>query len=193
MNNDLKKERIYPVVIGILSALIIILVVTIVVILCTGSGNENNQQGESLADFDSSVIIRATVPTDPVDAGQNSEPVDVNPMENEPVKIPEGNYQVTMTTEWNYPDIGTPAEDSYVENAVENPYDTRFSVVLASDESVKLYESPRLPVGSFTTGIPIKTELAPGSYDCIMIYTLYAPGTDTNCGTVRVGLKINIG
>lgn len=114
--------------------------------------------------------------------------------EPEPVieKVSDGNFQITMSTEWNYQNISTPAEDSYVENSVSNSYETVFTVVLAEDESFKIYESPRMPVGSFLKEIPIKADLEPGSYDCIVKYALYKPGEDTEAGTVRVSLKLNI-
>ena len=117
------------------------------------------------------------------------------PTEEEPVieKVSEGNFQVTMSTEWNYPDINTPAEDSYVENSVSNSYETVFTVVPADDETFKIYESPRMPIGSFLKEIPIKAEMEPGSYDCIIKYALYLPDSDEEAGTIRVALKLNIG
>ena len=112
----------------------------------------------------------------------------------EKVKVPEGNFQVTMTTTWNYENIDIPAEDSYVENAWNNTYDMTFTVMLAEDESKVLYSSPRMPVGSYMTKIPIKNvALETGSYDCVVAYNLFTPDTDEEIGNVRVGLKINIG
>ena len=113
--------------------------------------------------------------------------------ENKIEKLTEGNFQITMSTEWNYPDVDTPAEDSYVENAQNNAYDAEFEIVLKEDESALLYSSPRLPIGSFTKRIPIKRHLEPGKYDCVVKYTLFYPGTDEKAGTIRVGLTINIG
>ena len=183
-----KIRNILLVVLGI----VIIMAVVLGVVLFNGRdtniSEEDMQQGEDLAaslspeETDHREVLQVS--------DEPAEPADEKP---EIARVPEGNFQVTMTTEWNYPDINTPAEDSYVENAKNNTLDTKLSVVLASDESVVLYESPLLPVGSYTAGIPMKTDLAPGSYDCVAIYTLYVPGSNDEAGSVRVGLTINIG
>ncbi len=189
MKNDKNSIRFIIAGAGVLVVLVIALVA--VLIWRSHNDNENVQQGESLAAFSSEENVngsREVLETTPVeDEGS------VMPGTSDTPKVMDGNFQVTMTTEWNYPDISTPAEDSYVENAVSNTLDTKFSVVLKADENVVIYESPLLPVGSYTAGIPIKTELAPGKYDCVVIYNLFSPETGDPAGTVRVGLVINIG
>ena len=181
-----KNVKILLVVLGIVVVLAVVLSVVIYKNYGSNGQAEEMQQGEDLAaslspeDGEFRDVLQVTesdVPDEPTEIAH----------------VPDGNFQVTMTTEWNYPDINTPAEDSYVENARNNTLDTTFSVVLADDETVVLYESPLLPVGSYTAGIPLKIELAPGSYECVAIYTLYQPGSTESSGSIRVGLTINIG
>ena len=189
MKNDKNFLRIIIAGAGIL----VVLVIALVAVLIWRSHNRDNdmQQGESLAAFSSEEegnLMREVLQTSPVEDEES-----VLTGTSDTPKVSAGNFQVTMTTEWNYPDISTPAEDSYVENALGNTLDTKFSVVLKADENVVIYESPLLPVGSYTAGIPIKTELSPGKYDCVVIYDLFSPETGDPAGTVRVGLVINIG
>ena len=170
----------------------VILVVAIIAALIRFSRhNENDnemQQGEGLAAF---LSEEPGEKRDVISA--DSESQDTGEKDPDTPRVADGNFQITMTTEWNYPDISTPAEDSYVENALSNTLDTRFNIVLKEDENVVLYESPLLPVGSYTAGIPIRAELAPGKYDCVVIYNLFSPETGDPAGIVRVGLVINIG
>lgn len=189
----LNDNKIKKILIAVLGLIVIASVVTGIVIWNVnkpGEPAEDMQQGEGLAaslspeENENRIVLPITPPDEEL------EPT-VEPSET--VDVPDGNFQVTMTTEWNYPDINTPAEDSYVENAKNNTLDAKLKVVLTSDESVVLYESPLLPVGSYTAGIPLKVTLSPGSYDCVAIYTLYRPGDSENAGSVRVGLTINIG
>ncbi len=167
--------------------IILILLILLVYVWIPGikDGKEKTQQGENLA-----ASVYAGDKRDYV-TEKEDEPVVTVPVENNE-KIPEGNFQITMTTEWNYPDIDTPAEDSYVENAKSNSYDTRFFITLKKDEDTILYESPLLPTGSFVTKIPLKASLSPGSYDCVVTYYLYEPGSDEKVGSLRVALRINI-
>ena len=107
-----KIRNILLVVLGI----VIIMAVVLGVVLFNGRdtniSEEDMQQGEDLAaslspeETDHREVLQVS--------DEPAEPVDEKP---EIASVPEGNFQVTMTTEWNYPDINTPAEDSYVENA----------------------------------------------------------------------------
>ncbi len=104
---------------------------------------------------------------------------------------PSGNYQVTMTTSWTFPDGESPSEDSYVENATTNTYDVIFEIVPEEDESRVLYKSPMLPIGSYTAGVALTEKLEAGEYKCVMIYHLYTTA-GVEAGTVRVGLHITV-
>ena len=195
MNKSLLTENnkirtILLVVLGIVVIMAVVLGIVISKNRSTTGISEDTQQGEGLA---ASLSSEEGELREVLQTPASADPTESPDKPSEVVKVPDGNFQITMTTEWNYPDINTPAEDSYVENAKNNTLDTRLSIVLAEDESVILYESPLLPVGSYTAGIPLKTELAPGTYDCVAIYTLYAPGSTESSGSVRVSLTINIG
>ncbi len=193
MKSDSNKGFI-KLIIGIAAFSVILILVILTVFVWIPEiryGKDSLQQDEnpaaSLYDEKTGGADREVLTTDDKDAENAPDP--------EPVleKVSQGNFQVTMSTEWNYPDINTPAEDSYVENSVSNSYETVFTVVPADDETFKIYESPRMPIGSFLKEIPIKAEMEPGSYDCIVKYALYLPDSDEEAGSIRVALKLNIG
>ena len=187
-------RRLLLLVAAFFTVLILFILTTYVWVPQIEEKKENAQQGESLAASVYDTEKEDThegreVLSDKENGADHADSPEEKPAE----KISNGNFQVTMSTEWNYPDTNTPAEDSYVENSSNNSYETIFKIVLADDESVVLYKSPRMPIGSFVTGIPLKAELYPGTYKCVVVYSLYAPGSDDESGKVRVGLTINIG
>ncbi|MCR4617780.1 MAG: hypothetical protein K5669_06305 [Lachnospiraceae bacterium] len=202
MNPDSSKDFI-KLLIGIAGffTILILLILTIFIWIPELKYNDDidnikeevSQQGEGLAAslYDEEKELRDVISGDEADTAADEPVVSVPTQPTN--QVAPGNFQVTMTTEWNYPDINTPAEDSYVENGTNNTYDASFLIVLADDESQALYSSPLMPVGSFMKDIPIKARLVPGTYDCVVIYTLYAPGTEEKAGTIRVALTINIG
>ncbi len=158
-----------------------------VIFLSVGNGKANDRSSvaEVKAEETEDTSLRSVLNQEESEEPENTK--------KEKAKVPEGNFQVTMTTTWNYDSIDIPAEDSYIENAWDNTNDMKFIVALAEDESKILYSSPLMPVGSFMKKIPIKNvTLDAGSYDCVVVYTLYIPDSDEETGKVRVGLKINI-
>ncbi len=157
--------------------------------------NRANRQGEDTprpvsASQPPEGVLRQTVQTQPI---QPPEEPKENSEAEDPNRLAPGSFQVTMTTTWNFPDAESAAEDSYVENAVNNAYDIRFRIVLAEEEDTELYVSPLLPVGSYTAGIRLQKELEPGTYPCVAVYTLYTPGTEEEAGKVRVALSCIVG
>ena len=100
-----------------------------------------------------------------------------------------GYYNVRMNTEWHFESGDVESEDAYVENSDMNTNDVFFDVVLAEDESVVLYESPIIPVGSSMHVVKLNQKLAAGTHDCIVIYHLVDENQET-LSTLRVTLKI---
>lgn len=175
-------------------ALIILLVYVWIPQIKYGKEDELQQSESSAASLyaDESTDEDTKEYRDVISADEKKEEPDTDSSKESTEKVAKGNFQVTMSTEWNYPDPDTPAEDSYVENARNNSYDTRFIVALADDESNVLYESPLMPVGSCLSGIPLHGKLSSGKYNCVVVYTLYRPGTEEEAGNVRIGLTINV-
>jgi hypothetical protein len=100
-----------------------------------------------------------------------------------------GYYNVRMNTEWHFESGDAESEDAYVENSDMNTNDVFFDVVLAEDESVVLYESPIIPVGSSMHVVKLNQKLEAGTHDCIVIYHLVDENQET-LSTLRVTLKI---
>ncbi len=99
-----------------------------------------------------------------------------------------GNYQATMNSTWHFPDGSSPSTDAYVENVVTNTNDVYFDVMLADTEEVIL-ESPIIPRGSYMRDITLDKDLAPGTYDCVLVYHLVDESQKT-LGTVRMTLTV---
>ena len=102
-----------------------------------------------------------------------------------------GYYTVTMDTTWHFATGSEPSYDAVVLNVEKNTHDVYFDIVLESDESVVLYESPVIPRGGRLENITLDTVLNPGTYNCVVIYHLVDENQDT-ISTLRVALKIVI-
>jgi len=107
---------------------------------------------------------------------------------NEPV-IPIGYYEVNMNFSWTFPDGASPSSDAYVENKVTNNSAVYFDVVLAEDESIVLFESPILPLGTHIDEITLKQDLDAGTYPCVIIYHMVDDQQRTT-STLRMNLEI---
>lgn len=107
---------------------------------------------------------------------------------NEPV-IPIGYYEASMNFSWTFPDGESPSDNAYVENKVTNNNAVYFDVVLAEDESVVLFESPILPLGTHINEVTLKRDLDAGTYPCILIYHMVDDQQRT-IGTLRMNLEI---
>lgn len=105
-------------------------------------------------------------------------------------KTPPGNYEVTMSTTWDFPDGSSPSGNAYVENAVVNTNDVYFDVTL-EDTGETIYKSPVIPVGSYLKNIELDKPLAKGSYSSIITYSLLDEEQNV-LSTVSVGFVINV-
>jgi hypothetical protein len=99
-------------------------------------------------------------------------------------------YEVSMTTDWVFPDGNSPSSNAYVENVTDNETPVYFDLQLRDTEEV-IYESPVIPLGGTLDNITLNRNLAAGSYDCVMIYHLVDEYQRT-LSTLRVGLPITV-
>lgn len=109
---------------------------------------------------------------------------------NEPV-IPIGYYEVNMNFSWTFPDGQSPSDNAYVENKATNNSAVYFDVVLGEDESVVLFESPILPLGTHINEVTLKRDLDAGTYPCVIIYHMVDDQQRTT-STLRMNLEIII-
>lgn len=107
---------------------------------------------------------------------------------NEP-PVAMGYYEVSMNFSWMFPDGESPSSNAYVENKATNTNAIYFDVVLEEDESVVLYESPVLPLGTRINEIALAQDLDAGTYPCVIIYHLVDDQQRT-LSTLRMNLEI---
>lgn len=119
---------------------------------------------------------------------ENAEKVAAEMVEKE--RVPVGSYQVTMNSTWNFADGTAVSDNAYVENAEANTNAVYFDVV-RSDTEETILESPILPVGTHLDEITLDSDLAAGSYDCVLTYYLL-DDDDEPVSKVNVGLTIVI-
>lgn len=102
-----------------------------------------------------------------------------------------GHYTVTMNTTWLFKSGDEPSYNAVVENVEANTNDVYFDVLLESDESVVLYQSPVIPRGSKMENIKLDKVLSAGTYPCVVVYNL-VDENQNSLSTVRVGLTIKV-
>lgn len=105
-------------------------------------------------------------------------------------KAQAGTYDVTMSTEWTFPDGKSPASDAFVENCTDNTNTVYFTIAL-DDGGQELYRSPYLEVGSQLADIKLDEELEKGTYKSIITYHLVDDGYN-EVGRVSMYMTINI-
>lgn len=94
----------------------------------------------------------------------------VNQMETEE-KVPVGSYEVSMNTEWVFPDGNSASTNAFVENSTANT-NTVYFVVTLDGSGEEIYRSPYLMVGSHIENFQLDTALAKGTYNAIITYHL---------------------
>ena len=87
-------------------------------------------------------------------------------------KTPVGSYEVSMNTDWVFPDSNSASTNAFVENAVTNQNTVYFTIVLADDPETDIFKSPYLEVGSHLTDIKLDTAPSQGIHDAIITYHL---------------------
>lgn len=95
----------------------------------------------------------------------------ISQMEEE-AKTPVGSYEVSMNTDWIFPDSNSASTNAYVENSVANQNMVYFTIALADDQETDIYKSPYLEVGSHLNDIKLDTAPSQGHYDAIITYHL---------------------
>lgn len=104
----------------------------------------------------------------------------------EPVE--DGMYETSMTIDWHFE--GTRSEDAYVANVENNTRTVYFDLNIA-ETGEKVYSSPYIPVGSELSGLTLEKELAPGTYDTILVYHL-VDDDNKELSTLSVALTIYV-
>lgn len=103
---------------------------------------------------------------------------------------PPGYYEVTMNSNWTFPNGEAASTNAYVENKTTNTNDVYFDLSLENTEEI-IYSSPIIPVGSHLDGIKLDTALDAGDYDCVCTY--YLVDKDQNpLSHVSVSVKVKV-
>ena len=103
---------------------------------------------------------------------------------------PVGYYEVSMNTNWVFPNGASPSSNAFVENVASNTNDVYFDLQLRSTGET-IYESPLLPLGEQLTNIQLSRDLAPGRYDCVIIYHL-VDDTQRTVSTLSMGMTVTV-
>lgn len=90
----------------------------------------------------------------------------------EDAKTPVGSYEVSMNTDWVFPDGNSASTNAFVENAVTNQNTVYFTIALAVDPETDIFKSPYLEVGSHLADIKLDTTLSQGIHDAVITYHL---------------------
>lgn len=103
---------------------------------------------------------------------------------------PLGYYEVSMNTNWFFPDGDSPSRNAFVENVRTNTHDVYFDVQLRDTEEV-IYESPVIPLGERLTTVQLNRHLDKGAHNCVIIYHLVDEQQRT-VSTLSMGLTVTI-
>lgn len=103
-------------------------------------------------------------------------------------KVKEGMFEMTMNTQWKFPDSSSPSTNAYVSNSEHNNKAFYFDLVLNDTEEV-IYSSPTLPVGTKIENITLDKELSAGTYDAVVQYYLL---DDTGKEASSVGSSVKL-
>lgn len=90
----------------------------------------------------------------------------------EDAKTPVGSYEVSMNTDWVFPDSNSASTNAFVENAVTNQNTVYFTIALADDPETDIFKSPYLEVGSHLSDIKLDSVPAQGIHDAVITYHL---------------------
>jgi len=160
-------------VIGIATAVIIAILIGVIIFLLLSQNAEPEEEKRS-------VVITP----------ENVEQVLEEITETQAAVTP-GYYTATMNTTWHFTTGSEPSYDAVVENVETNTNDVYFDIILESDETKVLYQSPVIPRGGRLAEITLDEPLEQGSYDCVVIYHLIDEEQNT-LSTLRIGITIII-
>lgn len=103
-------------------------------------------------------------------------------------EVQDGAYTTSMSIDWHFK--GKESKDAYVANVTENTRTVYFDLI-RTDTSETIYSSPFIPVGSELKGVTLDTELAPGTYDTILVYHL-VDDEENELSTLSIALTIYV-
>ena len=106
------------------------------------------------------------------------------------VPVEPGYYQVSMTTDWYFPDGASPSTNAFVRNRENNSNDVYFDILLR-DSRETIYESPIIPLGNYIDNITLDKDLDAGVYNCLIVYHL-VDENQTTLSTLNMGLTITV-
>lgn len=86
-------------------------------------------------------------------------------------KTPVGSYEVSMNTDWVFPDGDSASTNAFVENSTANQNMVYFTITLADSEE-ELLRSPYLAVGSRLDDIKLDSAPETGIHDAVITYHL---------------------
>jgi hypothetical protein len=163
----------------IVGMVIIAALLGVIVILLLGRGDGDAETSRSLTD---TTEQRAVV------VNEDNVEETLEEIVNEP-PVAMGYYEVNMNLSWTFPDAQSPSSNAYVENKATNTSAVYFDVLLEEDESIVLYESPILPVGTHINEVTLAQDLDAGTYPCVIVYHLLDDQQRTT-STLRLNLEI---
>lgn len=167
-----QKERRGKLIVAACIAVIAVLLIAVIVLLMQRDASEKPEETRR------NVVVNQENAEQIVDELSDWEPVQ------------SGHYEVTMNSEWRFPDGKSASENAYVENAQTNTNDVFFDINLIDTEDL-IYSSPVIPLGSHLEDITLDQELAAGTYDCVLTYHLVDENQET-LSTLKMGLTIII-
>lgn len=103
--------------------------------------------------------------------------------------VEDGMYEMSMSTNWVFPDGESAASDFYLANPSSNHYPITFEILLNGEEVI--YSSSLIPVGKQLGELKLDKDLEAGSYDAVCMYHLWKEdGTENS--TFGVNIRISV-
>lgn len=87
-------------------------------------------------------------------------------------KTPAGSYEVSMNTDWTFPDGDSASTNAFVENSTANQNTVYFTIALKENDTEDIYKSPYMEVGSHLNDIKLDSAPPAGTHDAIITYHL---------------------
>lgn len=98
-------------------------------------------------------------------------PRNVNELVANATKVPEGAFEMNMTTTWNFKTSQSTSKNAYIANSPSNHYPMYFTISL-KDTGKIIYTSPEIPLGCTLKNITLNCDLPAGTYDTVVIHHL---------------------
>lgn len=85
--------------------------------------------------------------------------------------IEDGQYTVSMSTDWVFETAKTPSANAIVNNLARNSRTVCFDVYIRDTWEV-IYCSPYMPLGTTNANFALDKDIPAGTYDCVVVYFL---------------------